>query len=89
METSRCGKSFLNMTMEQKVKIREYTLVMITILLLTYVIAILVSVNNPTITSYFLAGNAYGLSADNGPPEPKAFLVYGNQKYQTISVRSF
>lgn len=82
METSRCGKSFLNMTMQQKVKIREYTLVMITILLLTYVIAILVSVNDLTMTYYFLARNAYGLSADNGPPVPKAILVYGNQKYE-------
>jgi hypothetical protein len=33
-------------------------------------------------TSYFLARNAYGLSADNGPPVPKAYLVYGNQKYE-------
>jgi hypothetical protein len=82
METSRCGKSILNTTMQQKVKIREYTLGMITIVLLTYVIAILVWVNDPTMTSYFLARNAYGLSADNGPPVPKAFLVYGNEKYE-------
>lgn len=82
MEISRCAKSFLNKTMQQKVIIKKYTLVMITVFLLTYVIVIMASVNNPTLTSYLLARNAYGLVAYNGTSVPKAFLVYGNQRYE-------
>lgn len=82
MKLSSCGKSFPNKTVEQNAIIKEYTLIMIAVLLLTCVISIIVWVNSPATTFFFLTQNAYGIATDNGPSIPKAFLVYSNQRYE-------
>jgi hypothetical protein len=62
---------------------RGCALVMIAILLPIGVISNMIWLNNlATRTTYFLLQDAYGLAAENGSTVPKAFLVYGNQRYE-------
>src|SRR5215831_10907019 len=83
MNSSKSDKLLLNKTTKQNTTMRWYAMVTITLLLPIGVISTMIWLNNSaTRTTHFLIQDAYGLVADNGRTVPKAYFVYGNQRYE-------
>jgi hypothetical protein len=83
MKFSKPGKSFPSQTMKQNMMmIKECALVMVVTLLLICIFSVMVWVNSPLTTSFSLTQKAHGMVMNNGLSVPKAFLVYGNQRYE-------
>jgi hypothetical protein len=82
MKSSKPGNSFPSETLEQNAIIKGCALAMIAIMLLTCFISILVWVNHFPMIFFSLTQKAYGIVTNTGLTVPKAFLVYGNHRYE-------
>jgi hypothetical protein len=89
MKSSKFGSAFLSKSIEQKANFKECNLMIIVVLLMAYLISVVAWAYGPTTTFLSLTQRAYGISADNVHSVPKAFLIYGNQRYEMIPFVSF
>jgi F5/8 type C domain-containing protein len=89
MKSSKFGSSPLSKAIEQNANFKECNLMITVVLLLTYLISIVAWAYGPATTFFSLTQSAYGIIADSGHSVPKAFLTYGNQRYEMIPFVNF
>jgi hypothetical protein len=89
MKSSKFGSAFLSKSIEQNANFKECNLMIIVVLLMAYLISVVAWAYGPATTFLSLTQRAYGISADNVHSVPKAFLIYGNQRYEMIPFVSF
>ncbi len=89
MKSSKFVSALLRKAVKQNENFKECNLMNIAIFLSACLVFILAWTTSPVVIFFSITQSAYGIAADYGLSVPKAFLIYGNQKYEMIPFVSF
>jgi hypothetical protein len=89
MKSSIFVSALLSKAVKQNENFKECNLMNIAIVLPASLVFIVDWTNCPIATFFSITQSAYGIAADYGLSVPKAFSIYGNQKYEMIPFVSF